>query len=157
MRSWEKKEEKDFIFRCTLTASSQQLIKIWHLSILMLFLYLCFLCLAPCRSLILKSFTICWKQQRAMPRRVRASSATSPDTSSASWASPGTPWRVTPPQNQHLDLLWLSHLFSPVLTDSGVPVEMAQLSSYDSGNPETPETDDSVDVSTQASIRTVHL
>lgn len=28
---------------------------------------------------------------------------------------------------------------------------MAQLSSYDSGNPETPETDDSVDVSTQPS------
>lgn len=27
--------------------------------------------------------------------------------------------------------------------------EMAQLSSYDSGNPETPETDDSVDVSAQ--------
>lgn len=28
--------------------------------------------------------------------------------------------------------------------------EMAQLSSYDSGNPETPETDDSVDVSARA-------
>lgn len=27
---------------------------------------------------------------------------------------------------------------------------MAQLSSYDSGNPETPETDDSVEVSTQS-------
>lgn len=30
---------------------------------------------------------------------------------------------------------------------SCVAAEMAQLSSYDSGNPETPETDDSVDVS----------
>lgn len=48
----------------------------------------------PCRSLTLRSSTICWKQQRAMPRRARASSPTSPDTSSASWASPGTPWRV---------------------------------------------------------------
>lgn len=35
-------------------------------------------------------------------------------------------------------------------------VEMAQLSSYDSGNPETPETDDSVDVSTQNIFRKIH-
>lgn len=36
------------------------------------------------------------------------------------------------------------------MTDLCLSVEMAQLSSYDSGNPETPETDDSVDVSTEA-------
>lgn len=30
-----------------------------------------------------------------------------------------------------------------------VSLEMTQLSSYDSGNPETPETDDSTDVSTK--------
>lgn len=40
------------------------------------------------------------------------------------------------------------HLFClSLVTDAYVSVEMAQLSSYDSGNPETPETDDSVDVS----------
>lgn len=100
-----------------------------------------------CRSLILRSSTTCWRQQRAMLRRARASSLTSPDTSSVSWASPGTHWRV--PSPAHFTLF--PGLRYCEVTDLClcvcVFVEMAQLSSYDSGNPETPETDDSVDVS----------
>lgn len=100
-----------------------------------------------CRSLILRSSTTCWRQQRAMLRRARASSLTSPDTSSVSWASPGTHWRV--PSPAHFTLfpgLWYCEVTDLCLCVC-VFVEMAQLSSYDSGNPETPETDDSVDVS----------
>ena len=47
-----------------------------------------------CRSSTPRSSTTCWRQQRATPRKARASSRTSPDTSSASWGSPETPWRV---------------------------------------------------------------
>jgi len=50
---------------------------------------------APRRSLTRRSSTTCWRRPRATPRRARASRPTSPDTSSASWAWRGTPWKVT--------------------------------------------------------------
>lgn len=50
-----------------------------------------------CRSLTLKSSIICWKLLKAMPRKGKELSATSPVTLSASWALPGIPWRVRIP------------------------------------------------------------
>lgn len=54
------------------------------------------LCLSPpcCRSLILKSSTICWKLQKAMPRKGKELNVTFLVILSASWDSPGIPWRV---------------------------------------------------------------
>lgn len=56
-------------------------------------------------------------------------------------------------------LVWLSQVLMSVCLFAWcvfMCVEMAQLSSYDSGNPETPETDDSVDVSTQNIFHKIH-
>lgn len=50
-----------------------------------------------CRNLTPRNFTTCWRQLKVMRRKVRASSLTSLDTSSASWVSPGILWKVNPP------------------------------------------------------------
>lgn len=82
-----------------------------------------------------------------MRRKVRASSPTSLDTSSVSWVSPGTLWKVKPPEFTSERLFFLLPLESFYSLMVFLSSEMTQLSSYDSGNPETPETDDSTDVS----------
>lgn len=65
------------------------------------------------------------------------------------WAGGLTAAAAAEPDRFSLSLslsLFLS-IFLPLFLSFSLCVEMAQLSSYDSGNPDTPETDDSVDVS----------
>lgn len=67
-----------------------------------------------CRSSTPKNFTTCWRQLKVMRRKVRASSPTSLDTSSVSWVSPGTLWKVKPPEftSERLFFCYLLNLFT---------------------------------------------
>lgn len=54
------------------------------------------LCLSSARNLILKNFTTCWKQPKAMPKKDRVLKLTFPGTSLASWGSIRILWKVSP-------------------------------------------------------------
>lgn len=109
-----------------------------------------------CRSLILRNSTICWKQQRTMPRRVTWWKRTFPVTSSASWGWQETLLKVLEGDNNLLQLTNLTyHKMNNLAANPHISLssEMVNLDSYDSEGPLTPETDDSTEVRSKITSR----
>lgn len=86
-----------------------------------------------------RSSTTCWRRRRATPRRATLSRPTSPATSSASWASPVTPFQVLAGGRRGL---WVDPPGPrPLLTLSPF-LDVVHLEEQDSGGSNTPEQDD---------------
>lgn len=94
----------------------------------------------PClRNSTPRSSTTCWRRRRATPRRATLSRPTSPATSSASWASPVTPFQVPAGGRRGL---WVDPPGPlPLLTLSPF-LDVVHLEEQDSGGSNTPEQDD---------------
>lgn len=94
----------------------------------------------PClRNSTRRSSITCWRRRRATPRRATLSRPTSRATSSASWASPVTPFQV--PAGGRTGLWVDPPGLQPLLTVGLFP-DVVHLEEQDSGGSNTPEQDD---------------